>query len=69
MTPAIEELMARNPGRIEKINIADNREMTQSMGIRATPTTVLVKDNRIIKAFIGARSVKALETLLPPGGH
>jgi len=69
MSLVIDDLMAGNPGKIEKINVAENREMTLSLGIRATPTTLLVKDNKINKAIIGARSYKILESLLKPSSN
>ena len=64
MLPAIDELREKYPNRIEKLNVADHRDMALAMGIRATPTTILVKNNKIAKAVIGARSIKALEAML-----
>lgn len=64
MTPMVDDLIEKNPGRIEKINVSDHRAMIREMGIRATPTTVLVKDSTIIKALIGGQSARALEDML-----
>lgn len=64
MMPVIEELMEKYPGRIEKYNVADHRDIAMAMGIRATPTTILVNTNKISKAIIGARSSRVLEAML-----
>lgn len=68
MLPVIDELREKYPGRVEKLNIADSRELVLAAGIRSTPTSILVKDNKIIKAIIGAKSIKALEALLHSTG-
>lgn len=67
MQPAINELREKYPDRVEKFNIADCREMVFAMGISATPTIILVKDNKIAKAIIGPKSAKNLESLLLAG--
>jgi len=64
MMPVIDELIDRYPDRITKINVAENRELTISMGIRATPTMLLINDNKITRAIIGAKSEKFLEKIL-----
>lgn len=64
MLPVIDELREKYPDRIEKLNVADCRDMALAMGIRATPTTLLVKNNKVSRAFIGAKSYKALEAML-----
>jgi thiol-disulfide isomerase/thioredoxin len=64
MMPVIDELINRYPDRIIKVNVAENREMTISMGIRATPTMLLINDNKISMAIIGAKSEKFLEKIL-----
>lgn len=66
MMPIIDELREKYPGRIEKIHVGEKRDLILAMGIRATPTTLLVKNNKISKAIIGAKSVKTLETMLTP---
>ena len=64
MMPVIDDLISRYPERIIKVNVGENREFTISMGIRATPTMLLVKDNKIFRAVIGAKSAKFLEKML-----
>lgn len=66
MSPLIDELREKYPHRVEKFNVAEHRDLSMAMGIRATPTTVLVKDNKITRAIIGAKSAKAVEAMLNP---
>ncbi len=66
MGPIIDQLMQSYPDRVKKLNVADYQELTTAIGIRATPTTVYVKNNKIIKAIIGSISEKTLQTLLQP---
>jgi len=64
MSPIIDKLKLQYPGRVEKINIADRRNLAIIFGIRATPTILMVKNYRIIRAMIGYSSEKKLATLL-----
>ena len=64
MSPIIDKLKLQYPDRVEKINIADRRNLAMIFGIRATPTIVMVKNYRIIRAMIGYSSEKKLTTLL-----
>jgi thioredoxin 1 len=63
LTPLIDELKQRYPDRVEKINIADRQDLALAFAIRVTPTTVMVKNNKIIKAIIGYTSPKKLASL------
>jgi thioredoxin 1 len=67
MEPIIDQLMQSYPDRVKKLNVAECQELTSAIGINATPTTVYVKNNKIIKAIIGSISEKSLESLLLPG--
>lgn len=64
MLPVIDSLAKQYTGRVVKLNITDYRDLTLSLGIGSTPTTVLVNNNRVIKAIIGATSYKALDAML-----
>ncbi|WP_455199116.1 thioredoxin family protein [Kaarinaea lacus] len=64
MLPIIDDLVRKFPDRVVKLNITDNRELVHALNIRSTPTTVLVKNNRIIKAIIGATSYNKVEAML-----
>ena len=64
MEPVIDHLMQKYPGRVNKFNVAEHQELTLAIGIKATPTTVYIKNNIIIKAIIGSKSEQRLEALL-----
>lgn len=63
MTPIIDQLGQRYP-QVFKVNIQQDPETARAFNIRATPTTLLVKQNRILDIALGARSRAQLETLL-----
>jgi thioredoxin-like negative regulator of GroEL len=62
----IDELVQLYPDRVRKLNVAENQELTSSMGISATPTTVFIKNNQVLKATIGPISKPSLAALLNP---
>lgn len=62
----IDELVQLYPDRVRKLNVAENQELTSSMGIKATPTTVFIKDNQVLKATTGLISKPSLAALLNP---
>lgn len=66
MLPIVDQLKEKYPDRVEKCNVAECRELTVAIGVTATPTTILVKNNNIVRAIIGSASEKNLETLLQP---
>lgn len=61
-----DHLAATAPGRVLKINLAEQRELARDLGIRATPTTLFIRDNRVTQAFIGPVSPHKLQELLKP---
>ena len=69
MEPVIDHLKQKYPDRVEKHNVAECQEFTSAIGIKVTPTTVFIKNNKIIKAIIGSKSEKILEALLLPDHH
>jgi len=60
----IDCIVTTTPERVLKINVAEEPGLTHAFGIRATPTTLFIKNNRVNKAFVGAVSLKKLQTLL-----
>ena len=66
MEPVIDHLMQKYPDRVKKLNVAENQKLTLDIGIKVTPTSVYIKNNKIIKALIGSMSEKTLEALLLP---
>ncbi|MCU7811693.1 MAG: thioredoxin family protein [Candidatus Thiodiazotropha sp. (ex Notomyrtea botanica)] len=63
MTPIIDRL-AQESDRVTKIDVRDEPEAARAFKIRATPTTILVKDNRVLDVTLGAKTEKQLEALL-----
>ena len=64
MGSIVDQLKQKYPDRVEKLNVADCQELTQTIGIKVTPTTIFIKNNIITKAIIGSNSGKTLITLL-----
>lgn len=64
MGPIIDALAERHPGRVEKVDIMAQPEVAQQFGVKATPTTLLVKDGDIAKVMLGIKSATKLEELL-----
>jgi thioredoxin 1 len=63
MTPIIDRLAVANP-RVFKVNILEQMETVRAFNIRATPTTVLVKDGRMLDIALGAKGQTQLEAML-----
>lgn len=63
----LDAIEAQATNRVLKIDVSEQPEFTQAMGIRATPTTLFIKNNSVSKAFVGAISQKKLLTLLKLG--
>ena len=63
MTPIVEQL-AQESDRVFKVDLQQDPELARHFNIRATPTTVLVKDGQILDIALGAKSRKQLEALL-----
>jgi thioredoxin-like negative regulator of GroEL len=63
MTPLIDEL-TKSHDRVIKIDVQQDQTTTQSLGVRATPTTLLIKDNVVQQVLLGARSKKKLAQLV-----
>lgn len=63
ITPVIQQ-MKNEHKNIFDINVAENFDTARIFGIKATPTTILVKGGIISEVIIGARSKNDLENLL-----
>jgi thioredoxin 1 len=63
MTPIVDHL-AQASDQVVKIDIQRHPETARAFGIRATPTTVLVKQNRVLDVALGAKTEKQLLALL-----
>ena len=49
---------------IVKISLKDNKDMFDEFGINATPTLFLIKNDNILKKYIGVTSKSELESAI-----
>ena len=63
MTPIIDRLAEGNP-RVFKVDVTQDMETARAFNVRATPTTVLVREGRILDVVLGAKGQAQLERLL-----
>ena len=63
MTPAMDRL-ADETGRVFKFDVSRNLELAQEIGIRATPTILLVTTGEVRQVLIGSQSPAKLRQLL-----
>jgi thiol-disulfide isomerase/thioredoxin len=64
ISESFDSLAVTAPGRALKINVTEQLELARHLGIRATPTTLLIRDNTVDAAFIGPLSLQKLQGLL-----
>lgn len=64
MSPLIDQLAASGKP-VFKIDIADHVELARQLGVRATPTILLVRDGVIEKSLLGEKRLSELQALLP----
>jgi len=67
--PIIKKLAERFAGKagIESLDIDDNRETAQSLGIHSIPTLILFKNGKEMQRFIGLQSEEALSRAILDG--
>jgi thioredoxin 1 len=63
MTPIVDQLAETNT-QVVKVDVLADKETARRFHIRATPTTVLVKENRILDIALGSKTQTQLEKLL-----
>jgi thioredoxin 1 len=63
MTPIIKDLAQQRQDVIE-INAAENIELAKRLKVLGTPTMVLLKNGKIEKILLGAKSEKTINALL-----
>jgi thioredoxin 1 len=66
MTAEIERLGVRHPN-VFKLDIMRHHREARAVGIRVTPTTLLVENGRVLKALLGVRSIHAVHIFLGQG--
>lgn len=63
--PIIEELSAEySDVKIGKIDVDENPETSQQLGIRSIPTIVIYKDGEIVEKHVGGASKAQLKSLI-----
>lgn len=67
MTPVVDQL-AGERDRVYKVDVTKRREIAHLFGVRATPTTFVVREGRIERALLGARRRDALAKALDSAG-
>lgn len=63
MSPIVDRLAQRHAGVI-KVDISTDLETARRFGVMGTPTTLLVKEDRIAEVLVGPQSEHRLEDLL-----
>jgi thioredoxin 1 len=63
MLPAINELASEHKN-IHKLDISKNLELAKDIGIRATPTTLLIENGEVSQVLLGAKSLNSLRKAL-----
>ena len=63
MASIIREL-AQETGRTYTIDVTNEVTAAQAMGIRATPTMLIIREGQVEKLFLGSKSKQALKELL-----
>ena len=63
MAPVIDELSEKFSGKVKfgKVNVEDNREISQKFNVSSIPNLVFFKDGKVVEQIIGARSFDELE--------
>jgi thioredoxin 1 len=64
MSPTIEALIAEYGHRVASMEISEHPETVSNYKIRATPTTILIKDGKIEKVMLGFQPAARLRSLL-----
>jgi thioredoxin 1 len=63
LSPRIDRLREGHPN-LFKLDIGEHPRAARSLGIHATPTTLLVEDGKVLKALLGGGVLGAVEVFL-----
>ena len=63
MTPVIERLAAENSS-VLKLDVVQHLELARRFGVMGTPTTILVRNDKVEKIWLGVRSEAQLRRAL-----
>ncbi len=67
MTPVVEQLQ-QETGRVFKFDVSQDPELAVKMGIRATPTILVIAAGEVREVLVGAQSAARLRQLLEAAG-
>ena len=64
--PILEDLRKSAGDKVDiiKVSVTENRDMAHNFNINATPTMFIIKDNNILKQYIGVTSKDQLESAI-----
>ena len=63
MTPEVEALQQES-SRVFKLDLGEHRELAQSIGIRATPSVLVIRNGLIERCLVGFKDRNKLRELL-----
>lgn len=66
MTPEIDRLQAAHPN-VFKLDVSRHPAAARRLGIRATPTSLLVENGKVHKALLGSGGMNSIEIFLDTG--
>jgi len=66
ITPIIDRLAVSHPN-VVKIDVVQSLDLARAFGVMGTPTTVLVRDSKVEKMWVGTRSEAQLRRALQDG--
>ena len=65
VSPVVEEIAAAHPEiSVGKVNVAEEPELAQAFRVQSIPMLVLLRDNAVVAAAVGAQSKEQLEQKL-----
>ena len=63
MTPIVDRLAQQND-QVVKVDVQRDPETARAFHVRATPTTILVKQHKVLDVVLGAKSERQLQDML-----
>lgn len=65
VSPVVEEITAAHPEiAVGKVNVDEEPELAQAFRVQSIPMLVLLRDNAVVAAAVGAQSKEQLEQKL-----
>lgn len=65
VSPLVDEIAAENPDKkVGKVNVDEEPELAQAFRVQSIPMLVLLRDNAVVAAAVGAQSKEQLEQKL-----